>query len=288
MAAALVEASDLTKAYPVRSRLLRRRIGETTVVDGVDLTVAAGEIVGLVGESGSGKSTIGRMLLGLLPVSGGTVCFEGRDVTHPTAGELRSLRTARQMIFQDPYASLNPRMTVAATVREVLDVNRIGEAAQRSRRVAELFDLVRLQPEHLQRLPHELSGGQRQRVCIARALATSPRFLVADEALASLDVSIQAQIADLLLDLREELGIACLFITHDLAMAGYMCDRVVVLQRGRVVEHGDAHSVLLGPRDEYTRELIRAVPAAHIGARLTGGDDLAAPARPHGHKEEHA
>ncbi|HRN30383.1 MAG TPA: ATP-binding cassette domain-containing protein [Terrimesophilobacter sp.] len=257
----LVDAHGLTKSYPVRSKLLMRHIGETVVVDTVDLGIDSGEFVGLVGESGSGKSTIGRMLLGFLPPTAGRIEFAGQDITWPTARELRAHRPRRQMIFQDPYASLNPYLTAAATVREALDVNRIGTPVERVRRLRELFDLVRLSTNELDRLPHELSGGQRQRVCIARALATAPAFLVADEALASLDVSIQAQIADLLIDLRAELGIACLFITHDLAMAGYLCDRVVVLREGRVLEEGPPDVVLRSPRDEYTRNLVAAAPA---------------------------
>lgn len=256
----VVEASGLTKRFPVKRGLFRRTVAETTVVAEVDLRVERGEIVGLVGESGSGKSTIGRILIGFETPTAGLIRFGGTDLDPADREQTKSLRSRRQMIFQDPYASLNPRMTVGATVMEPLQVNGIGSREERRRRAGELLDLVSLPASFFDRYPHELSGGQRQRVCIARAIALSPEFIVADEALAALDVSIQAQIADLFLDLRDELGLAVLFITHDLAMAGYVCDRLVVLQRGSVVEEGAADRILAHPQERYTRDLVHAIP----------------------------
>ena len=256
----LVRAEALTKHFPVRRGVLRRTVGHVRAVDGVDLEIGRGSTLGLVGESGSGKSTIGRLLLRLLEPTSGRVRLDGRDVTALDRRALRALRKEAQMVFQDPLASLDPRMRVGGTVREALDVNRIGAPGGRAARVADLFDLVRLDRRLADRLPHELSGGQRQRVGIARALATEPAFIVADEAVASLDVSIQAQIINLLGDLQAELGLTYLFITHDLAVARHICDRIAVLYLGRVVESGTAADIVARPRHPYTQALVSAVP----------------------------
>lgn len=256
----LVRATSLTKHFPVRAGVLRRTVGAVRALDDVDLEIRRGEILGLVGESGSGKSTLGRVLLRLLDPTAGSVEFAGRDVTRITGRVLRESRRRMQMIFQDPYSSLNPWLPVGAAVREALDVNGIGAPAGRAAAVAELFDLVRLDRRLVERMPHELSGGQRQRVGIARALATGPEFLVADEAIAALDVSVQAQIVNLLQDLRGELGLTYLFITHDLAMARYLCDRIAVLHLGRIAEVGPAAEVAARPRHPYTAALLSAVP----------------------------
>ncbi|GAA3742885.1 oligopeptide transport system ATP-binding protein [Spinactinospora alkalitolerans] len=259
---ALVEAENLAKHFPIRRGVLRRTVGTVRAVDGVSFTVRRGETLGLVGESGSGKSTIGRVLLRLTEPTSGSVRFRGRDITALDQRPLRELRPRLQMVFQDSYSSLTPRLPVGAAVREPLDLNGVGTAAGRRTRVEELFDLVHLDRRLMDRLPHELSGGQRQRVGIARALACDPEFIVADEAIAALDVSIQAQIVNLLLDLQQELALTYLFITHDLAMARHVCDRIAVLYLGRVVEVGDAERVTAHPRHPYTRALLSAVPVA--------------------------
>ncbi|WP_232663978.1 ABC transporter ATP-binding protein [Pseudonocardia sp. TRM90224] len=281
----LVRASGVGKHFPVRRGVLRRTAGAVRAVDGVDLDIHRGEIVGLVGESGSGKSTLGRVLLRLLEPTAGAVTFDGTDLTGADRHVLRRVRPRMQMVFQDPYSSLNPWMTVGATVREALDVNGIGAQAGRDRRVGELFDLVRLDRRMVERMPHELSGGQRQRVGIARALATEPEFVVADEAIAALDVSVQAQIVNLLRDLRAELGLTYLFITHDLAMARYLCDRIAVLQLGRIVEIGPAADVAERPRHPYTAALLSAVPLPdppreRARTRLVLSGELPSPAAP--------
>jgi oligopeptide/dipeptide ABC transporter ATP-binding protein len=256
----LLEVRNLVKSFPVRAGVFRRRVGEVRAVAGVSFHVHAGETLGLVGESGSGKSTTGRTLLRLEEPTAGEVRFEGRSLAGLDTAALRRLRREMQMIFQDPYASLNPRHTVGALVREPLEIHRIGTPADRDRRVAELLERVGLAPAHARRFPHEFSGGQRQRVGIARALATGPRFIVADEPISALDVSIQAQIVNLLADLQEERGLAYLFIAHDLAMVRHISDRVAVMVLGRIVETGTARRIFERPRHPYTRALLDAAP----------------------------
>ena len=256
----LVEVRGLEKSFPVRAGLLRRRVGAIQAVAGVSFDVLPGETLGLVGESGSGKSTTGRALLHLERPTGGSVRFEGRELDELDPGELRAVRREMQMIFQDPYASLNPRHSVRRIVREPLDVHHIGTAAERDARVLELLERVGLEPEHARRFPHEFSGGQRQRIGIARALATEPRFIVADEPISALDVSIQAQIVNLLRDLQEERGIAYLFIAHDLAMVRHISHRVAVMALGRIVEIGPREALFHGPLHPYTRALLASVP----------------------------
>jgi oligopeptide transport system ATP-binding protein len=256
----LIEVRDLYQHFPIRRGVLRRQVGAIRAVDGVSLEIRRGETVGLVGESGSGKSTIGRAVLRLLAPTRGQVMFDGTDISALSRRQLQRVRPRLQMVFQDPYASLNPRLTVGATVQEALEVNDIGTRASRRQRVGELFELVGLGPRFVNRYPHELSGGQRQRVGIARALATDPAFVVADEAIAALDVSIQAQIVNLLGDLRDTLGLTYLFISHDLSMARHISDRIVVLYLGKVVEVGPADEVCHRPRHPYTVALLSAVP----------------------------
>lgn len=258
--APLVEAHGVKVHFPIRRGLLQRRMGEVKAVDGVTFNVEQGETLGLVGESGSGKSTTGRALLRLLPLTAGSVGFQGRDLTGLSGEPLRRERRHMQMIFQDPYASLHPRATVERIVREPLEIHGIGDAASRKERVEELLELVGLDPSHGTRYPHEFSGGQRQRVGIARALATSPRFIVADEPISALDVSIQAQVVNLLLELKEQLGLTYLIIAHDLAMVRHISDRVAVMYLGRIVELGSRASVFEGPRHPYTRALLASVP----------------------------
>jgi len=276
---ALLEVRDLVKHFPVRRGVLRRTVGAVRAVDGIDLDVRPGETLGLVGESGSGKSTAARTILRLLEPSGGSVVFDGEDVTKADSKALRALRPRMQMVFQDPYASLNPRMTAGSTVLEALKTNRIGSAAQRRRRVGELLELVGLDPDLQNRYPHEFSGGQRQRIGIARALATEPRFVIADEAISALDVSIQAQIVNLLDDLKAELGLTYLFISHDLSMVRHISDRTAVLYLGKVAELGSSQDVWERPLHPYTLALLSAVPVPDP-VRESGRERLVLPGDP--------
>jgi oligopeptide transport system ATP-binding protein len=262
VSAPLVEVRNLTKHFPVRRGVLRRQVGAIQAVDGVTFDIHGGETLGLVGESGSGKSTTGRTLLQLERATSGTVRFQGEDLTSADAAQVRAARRHMQMIFQDPYASLNPRLTVARTVGEPLDIHGIGDPRERGARVAELLEMVGLEAHHGDRYPHEFSGGQRQRVGIARALATGPRLVVADEPISALDVSIQAQIVNLLGDLKDELGLTYLFIAHDLSMVRHISDRVAVMYLGRIVELGRTDDLFDRPLHPYTRALISAIPVA--------------------------
>jgi oligopeptide/dipeptide ABC transporter ATP-binding protein len=256
----LVEARDLVKRYTVRSRAGRATL---TAVDQVNLSVAAGGIVALVGESGCGKSTTGRLLLGLERPSGGTVTVDGRDLAALPAGELRALRRDMQPVFQDPYDSLNPRMRVRAILSEPARVHRIDPPPGRT--VPELLDLVNLSPDYADRFTHELSGGQRQRVAIARAIALDPRFVVCDEPVSALDVSVQAQVVNLLVRLQRELGLAYLFISHDLALVRYIAGETAVMYLGRIVERGPTAALFANPRHPYTQVLLASVPRPRAG-----------------------
>jgi oligopeptide/dipeptide ABC transporter ATP-binding protein len=255
----LVEARGLTKRYPVRTRGGRRIL---TAVDGVDLTVAAGRIVAVVGESGCGKSTTGRLLLALERPTEGTVTVQGRDLNRLTAAELRRARRDIQPVFQDPYDSLNGRMRIGQILSEPARVHGIGPSEARS--VRDLLDLVNLSPEYAERYPHELSGGQRQRVAIARAIALDPKFVVCDEAVSALDVSVQAQIINLLGRLQRELGLAYLFISHDLALVRYLAHETAVMYLGRIVEQGATETLFGDPRHPYTQLLLAAVPRPRV------------------------
>ncbi len=257
---ALVEARALTKRFPVGRTLLGRPRAWVHAVSGVDLRLAPGETLGLVGESGCGKSTLGRLLLRLIEPTSGEVSFEGRSLTSLGARELRALRRSMQIIFQDPYGSLNPRMRIDAIVGEGLMIHKMGTRAERRAKVRELLELVGLPPEAAARYPHEFSGGQRQRVGIARALALGPKFVVADEAVSALDVSIQAQILNLLQDLQRRLALTLLFISHDLRVVEHLADRVAIMYLGRIVEQGTRAAVYGNPRHPYTRALLSAVP----------------------------
>jgi oligopeptide/dipeptide ABC transporter ATP-binding protein len=260
MTTPLVEARALTKRFPVGRTVLGRPRGWVHAVTEVSLALAPGETVGLVGESGCGKSTLGRLLLRLIEPTAGDVRFDGRSLGGLKSRELRALRRSMQIVFQDPYGSLNPRMRVEAIVGEGLLIHKLGNRAERRAKVRELLELVGLSPESASRYPHEFSGGQRQRIGIARALALGPRFIVADEAVSALDVSIQAQILNLLQDLQRRLSLTLLFISHDLRVVEHLSDRVAIMYLGRIVESGPRADVYGNPRHPYTRALLSAVP----------------------------
>ena len=257
----LVSVRDLRTWFPVFGGVFRRPVREIKAVDGVSFDVEAGKTVGLVGESGSGKTTVGRTLLKLAPATSGEVLYEGRDVLPLTERQFRPLRRDMQMIFQDPFGSLNPRMTVHAILAEPLEIHfpKMTKSDRRER-VAELLRLVGLPADAMGRYPHEFSGGQRQRIGIARALAVEPRFIVCDEPVSALDVSVQAQIVNLLQDLQEQLGVAYLFIAHDLAVIEHVSDHVIVMHRGKIVESAPADAIYSDPRHDYTKKLLSAVP----------------------------
>jgi oligopeptide/dipeptide ABC transporter ATP-binding protein len=264
----LVEARALTKRYSVRGRTGKATL---TAVDNVDLSVGAGRILALVGESGCGKSTTGRLLLGLERPSAGTVTVHGRDLAAVPPSELRALRREMQPVFQDPYDSLNPRMRVKTILAEPARVHRIGPPAGRT--VPELLDLVNLSPDYADRFPHELSGGQRQRIAIARAIALDPRFVVCDEPVSALDVSVQAQVVNLLRRLQRELGLAYLFISHDLALVRYLAHETAVMYLGRVVERGPTEALFADPRHPYTQVLLASVPRPRAAGRARPARD---------------
>ena len=258
--AALIEIRNLKKYFPVRGGIFSRVTDWVKAVDDVSFTVYAGETLGLVGESGCGKTTAGRALLRLIEPSAGSIQFEGRDITGMGALELRALRARMQIIFQDPYSSLNPRMTVGNIVGEALKVHGLARGAKLDRRVAEILDHVGLSASYRSRYPHEFSGGQRQRIGIARALALGPKFIVCDEPVSALDVSIQAQIINLLRDLQTEYGLAYLLISHDLNVVQHIADRVAVMYLGRIVEIATVKDLFASPKHPYTQALISANP----------------------------
>jgi oligopeptide transport system ATP-binding protein len=256
----LVKVRNLKKYFPIRRGVLKRTVGHVKAVDGISFDIYKGETLGLVGESGCGKSTAGRTILQLYEPTEGEVYLDGQDLTGLRKSDLRKSRRHMQMIFQDPYASLNPRMTVGNIISEPLAIQGIGNSASRKERVGELLDVVGLNRYFVNRYPHEFSGGQRQRIGVARALATNPSFIVADEPISALDVSIQAQVVNMLDDLKSELGLTYLFIAHDLSMVHYISDRVAVMYLGRIVEMGERDDVYNHPLHPYTQALLSAIP----------------------------
>jgi peptide/nickel transport system ATP-binding protein len=279
----LVEAVDLHTRFPVGRTLFGRPRQWLPAVDGVSLQIEEGETLGLVGESGCGKSTLGRTVLRLVEPSRGDIRFAGRSILGLRGHDLRALRRQMQVIFQDPYGSLNPRLSVDAIVREGLEVHGIGTRTSRSAKVAELLTLVGLSADAATRRPHEFSGGQRQRIGIARALAVEPRFIVADEAVSALDVSIQAQIVNLLQDLQRQLGLTLLFISHDLRVVEHVSNRVAIMYLGRIVEVGDRAKIFGAPHHPYTQALLSAVPVldpAKRHARIVLQGDVPSPLAP--------
>ena len=283
---ALLDVHELRKYFPVRRGVFGRSVDQVRAVDGVSFRLYRGETLGLVGESGCGKSTTGRAILRLIEPTSGRLVYDGRDLAKLDRAQIREFRRRAQIVFQDPYGSLNPRMTVGGMLSEVLKVHGMGETgADRSVRVHELLEMVGLHAEHAGRYPHEFSGGQRQRVGIARALAVGPEFIVCDEPVSALDVSVQAQVINLLRDLQRDLGLTYLFIAHDLAVVEYMSDRVAVMYLGKIVEMAEAQELYENPLHPYTRALLSAAPDRDLKAgstreriRLSG--DVPSPIRP--------
>ncbi len=271
MSTPLLEVKDLTMHFPIRSRgLIPRTVGHVKAVDGVSFSIEAGQALGLVGESGSGKSTTGRLVTRLHQPTSGEIIFDGQDISNWSSRQLKPLRRDIQMIFQDPYTSLNPRHTVGEIISAPLEIHNLVPKQGRLRRVQELLEIVGLNPEHYNRYPHEFSGGQRQRIGIARALTMQPRLLVADEPVSALDVSIQAQIINLMKDLQKEFNIAFLFIAHDLAIVRHFCPQIAVMYLGKIVENAPREELYTNPQHGYTRSLLSAVPdmrQATVGGR---------------------
>jgi len=263
----LLVVQDLVKYFPIRKGFLQRVVANVRAVDGVSFTVKRGETLGLVGESGCGKTTVGRTILRLIPRTGGTVYFDGRDVFRAGKRELKQLRRDMQIIFQDPFSSLDPRMPVGESIAEGLAVHGIGNARERYRAVLEMLDKVQLRADHARRYPHEFSGGQRQRIGIARALVLRPKFIVCDEPVSALDVSVQSQVLNILMDLQDEFGLTYLFIAHNLSVVEHISSRVAVMYVGKVVELTDREELYRNPLHPYTQALLSAIPIPKPGGR---------------------
>jgi oligopeptide/dipeptide ABC transporter ATP-binding protein len=283
----LIEVRDLEKHFPLRKGIIfQKQVGAVRAVDGISFDVLEGETLGLVGESGCGKSTTARLITRLLEPTGGSIVYHGKDIAHLGRAELKPMRRDMQMIFQDPYSSLNPRKTVGTIIGEPFIIHKLErDEGKRKKLVQELMDVVGLNPEHYNRFPHEFSGGQRQRIGVARAIALKPKLLVADEPVSALDVSIQAQIINLLAELQRELGLTIIFIAHDLSVVRHVCDRIAVMYLGKVVELADAQQLFDHPRHPYTGALLSAVPVpdprlARNKQRQVLGGDVPSPTNP--------
>jgi oligopeptide/dipeptide ABC transporter ATP-binding protein len=281
----LLRIDDLVKHFPIKAGLFKRTVGQVRAVDGVSLSVRPGETLGVVGESGCGKTTLGRTILKLLEPTSGKIVFDGQDITTLKRRDMRPIRRDIQIVFQDPYASLNPRMTVRDIVAEPLRIHSLYRRAEGNRRVEELLRTVGLSPEHANRFPHEFSGGQRQRIGVARALALNPRMMVLDEPVSALDVSIQAQVVNLLEELQGQFGLTYIFIAHDLSVVRHVSDRVAVMYLGKVIELGTREQIYSAPMHPYTQALLSAVPIespAHRGkrSRILLEGDVPSPANP--------
>jgi oligopeptide transport system ATP-binding protein len=281
----LLEVRDLKKHFPIRTGVLKRTTGHVYAVDGISFAVEKGETMGLVGESGGGKSTVGRTVLRLTPATAGDVTFEGIDVMKASRSEMQKLRRDMQVVFQDPYSSLNPRMRIRNIVGEALTIHNIGTEAERKKRVAELLEIVGLTAEHAERYPHEFSGGQRQRIGIARALALNPKMIVLDEPVSALDVSIRAQVLNLLEDLQDEFDLTYLFVSHDLSVVKHISDRVAVMYLGKLDEISDSAVLYDYPQHPYTEALLSAVPipdphTERSRRRIVLEGDVPSPANP--------
>ncbi|MET3292525.1 UNVERIFIED_CONTAM: oligopeptide transport system ATP-binding protein [Brevibacillus sp. OAP136] len=258
----LLQVQNLKKYFPITGGFLGKQIGQVKAVDDVSFTVRKGETFGLVGESGCGKSTTGRSILRLIEPSAGTILFDGQDIRNRSGNEIRKLRRDMQIIFQDPFSSLNPRHTVERILQEPLIVHGVGNAKERKKRVRDLLDVVGLSSDHALRYPHQFSGGQRQRIGIARALTLHPKLIIADEPVSALDVSVQSQVLNLMQDLQKEFDLTYLFIAHDLSVVKHMCDRIGVMYLGRLVEMADKNELYAHPKHPYTQALLSAVPIA--------------------------
>jgi len=283
----LIEVRDLVKHFPLTKGILfRKQVGAVQAVDGVSFDVVEGETLGLVGESGCGKSTTARLLTRLLEPTSGSINYKGQEIARLSRNDLKPLRRDMQMIFQDPYSSLNPRKTVGSIIGEPFVIHEVeSDAGKRKKRVQELMDIVGLNPEHYNRFPHEFSGGQRQRIGVARAIALKPKLIVADEPVSALDVSIQAQVINLLEELQDELGLTIIFIAHDLSIVRHVCDRIAVMYLGKIVELADADALFEHPRHPYTGALLSAVPVpdprlAKGKQRQVLGGDVPSPTNP--------